>query len=153
MMNKRRLLKLADLLEADANNPKGIKFNLKLWGKLVASPEDFPEAIPVNCGTMACAVGLACISGEFKRSGLTYITGNYDGNHFVPSFGEFTGEEAVNRFFGLGEPDEDGDLSSEEFNFLFVAAKYPRRKQSGRVGELAVAKRIRDFVAGKAMPA
>jgi hypothetical protein len=146
-MNKKRLLKLADLLEADANNPNGIKFDLALWGKLETEPKKIPKTIPVNCGTIGCAVGLACISGKFKSEGLTYVTGNIGGdlgmNNFAPVFGNETGQGAVEAFFGLQYLD---------FNFLFVSEQYSARKRRGKTGELAVAKRIRDFVDGKAMP-
>src|SRR5258706_528932 len=67
-MNKRRLLKLADLLEADAKNKNGIKFDMADWG-LVADPEN-----PLSCGTDACAMGLAALSGAFRRAGLTAST-------------------------------------------------------------------------------
>jgi hypothetical protein len=63
-MNKRRLLKLADLLDADAKNKKGIQFDMRSWGEV-----DDPEN-PISCGTQACAMGLAALSGAFKRAGL-----------------------------------------------------------------------------------
>ena len=44
-MNKKRLLKLADLLEADANNPKGIKFDMGTWG------DGKGEVADVSCRT------------------------------------------------------------------------------------------------------
>lgn len=64
-MNKRRLLKLAELLEADAKNKKGICFDMSLWGAV----DD--EKQPLSCGTTACAFGLAGLSGVFRRAGLT----------------------------------------------------------------------------------
>jgi len=68
-MNKRRLLKLADLLEADAKNKKGVKFDLGTWGNL---NEGTPEEEVISCGTTACAAGLAAMSGAFKKEGLGY---------------------------------------------------------------------------------
>ena len=65
-MNKRRLLKLAELLDADAKNKNGVKFDYYSWGWISN------KADPVSCGTSACAFGLAAISGAFKRAGLTY---------------------------------------------------------------------------------
>ena len=56
-MNKKRLLKLADLLEADAKNKKGIKFDYWATANL-ADPKE-----PISCGTSACAMGLAALSG------------------------------------------------------------------------------------------
>lgn len=63
-MNKRRLLKLADLLEADAKNKKGIKFEMMTFGYVTDKTK------PLSCGTQACAMGLAALSGAFKRDGL-----------------------------------------------------------------------------------
>ncbi len=74
------LLRFADLLEADANNPEGVKFDLGAWAQdsrldlNKMSPDEveqllYPttiETVPVNCGTAACALGLAAISGAFK---------------------------------------------------------------------------------------
>lgn len=141
---KRRLLKLADLLEADAKNKKGIKFDLNDW---VADKEGNTrsfhnvETIPINCNTKACAVGLACLSGAFKRSGLGYrirMTGS-----LVPTFDGNDNWDAVESFFGLEE---------QEAFFLFRAGEYPPAKSKGALGERFVAKRIRDFVAGKVAP-
>jgi hypothetical protein len=137
-MNKRRLLKLADLLEADAKNKTGIKFDLGLWGQ----GED-GGAVEHSCGTTACAIGLAIVSGAFKCSGLE----NYFGDNsprISPAFDGVTDWTAVERFFSIKE---------KEAYFLFFQGRYPPDKQSGAVGERYVAKRIRDFVAGKAKPA
>ena len=66
-MNKRRLLKLADLLEADAKNKRGLQFNLSEWGTSL----DYGSPASISCGTTACAMGLAVLSGAFKRAGLS----------------------------------------------------------------------------------
>lgn len=141
-MNKKRLLKLADLLEADAENPSGIKFDLNSWGAREDIPNDrIPEAIPVDCGTTACAVGLACISGAFKRAGLSYKLTTFNmggGNHISPRFKRFKEMEAVRRFF---------ELNDDESYSLFVSWRYPKHLQEGAAGEREVAKRIREMVA------
>lgn len=62
----KRLLKLADLLIADARKKKGVSFNQGNWGEI-----SDPEAV-LSCGTQACAFGLAAISGAFKRAGLDF---------------------------------------------------------------------------------
>lgn len=67
---KKRLLRLAKLLRKDAKCKTGIKFNMGDWG----STEDVDTKIGMNCGTQACALGLAAISGEFKRDGLSFKT-------------------------------------------------------------------------------
>ncbi len=149
-MNKRRLLKLADLLEADAKNKKGVSFDLAAWAKKKVD-RDHPyfsvygfvprEVVEVSCNTAACAWGLAAISGEFKRQGVGYrIT--HEGN-LIPTFERKTEIRAATAFFGISE---------DEAWFLFDPHKYPDSKRRGAVGERYVAKRIRDFVAGKASP-
>lgn len=153
-MNKRRLLKLADLLEADAKNKKGIKFDLAVVARKAPAGdrtwmEDYEprEAVPVDCGTAACAVGLACISGAFARSGLSYsITKDYG---LLPKFRRPDGKvfskwaTAPTAFFGL---------TTEESDFLFTPWSYPLDMITGAAGERYVAKRIRNFVAGKVAP-
>ena len=75
-MNKRRLLKLADLLEADAENKTGVQFDLKGWGH--SHDDDTPVA--VSCGTTACAMGLAVLSGAFADAGLCNAVAPWRGN-------------------------------------------------------------------------
>ena len=149
-MNKRRLLKLADLLEADAKNKTGVKFNL---GIVVAPSKKLPlnaKTVPVSCGTQACAMGLAAITGAFKRNGLSYRTYRIDpqiDQLYVETtmYGEDVEyDEAAMELF---------DISSEAANFLFMPGCYPiRSPKKGSRGELLVAKRIRDYVAGKVAP-
>lgn len=63
---KKRLRLLAKLLRADARRKNGIKFDMGTFG-------DFKTPEPtMDCGTRACAFGLAAISGKFKRVGLDY---------------------------------------------------------------------------------
>jgi hypothetical protein len=136
-MNKRRLLKLADLLEADAKNRNGVRFDLETFG----STKNVKKFVEPNCGTVACAVGLACVSGAFKRSGLDF---DVDGDgEIIPSFNGMNGCWASENFF---------ELSTDEFDFLFVDDSYPKEFRKGAKGERYVAKRIRDFVAGKVAP-
>jgi hypothetical protein len=134
-VNKRRLLKLADLLEADAKNKNGIKFDLYDWGNARDDGE-----VALNCGTTACAMGLAVLSGAFKRAGLTNGGARY---YISPEHGDNIGFDAAASLFGI-------ELS--EVEFLFAQSKYPAKYQKGAVGERAVTKRIRQFVAGKARP-
>lgn len=131
---RRRLLKLADLLEQDAKNKKGIKFDLGLWGYVSDANS------PVSCGTSACAVGLAVASGAFKRAGLASLEG---GPRLTPKFRGLGGFAAVEAFF---------NLNMSESSFLFDDHSYRRAATKGASGERAVAKRIRDFVAGKVSP-
>lgn len=148
-MNKRRLIRLAALLEKDAKNKTGVKFDLDRWGET----EKAKKFVKADCGTTACAVGLACVSGAFKKDGLTFelddkgfiypkmSNPNWDG--IIYSQSVLSGEDAVNELFGL---------TKQETRFLFFSQHYPEKETKGAVGELAVARRIRDFVAGKVAP-
>lgn len=145
-MNKRRLLKLADLLEADASNRKGLKFDLGV----VAEPSDLKSKAPaVDCGTTACAMGLAAVSKVFKRAGLGFKVGQYDeaevdfgstGTWYlkVTMHGEICGyDDAAVALF---------DISVTEADFLFNPSSYVAPTPRGAKGERIVARRIRKFV-------
>ena len=133
-MNKRRLLKLADLLEANAKNPKGARFNLKRWGVVTDTRN------PVSCGTTACAMGLAVASGAFKSAGLK---SNFNDGDLYPRHNGKSGFGAATSLF---------DISYIDANHLFCPDCYPINKLEGANAERYVAKRIRDFVAGKVGP-
>ena len=147
---RRRLLKLAGLLEADAKNKKGIKFDLEHVAVLAEPKDDgiyrgwtgrefLPDdVVNVDCGTAACAVGLAAISGAFKREGLGY--------EVIRSCGLFPTFRGV-RGFGSVET-KFFKITRDESEFLFIAGSYSG-PTTGAAGERAVAKRIRAFVAGK----
>ena len=130
-MNKKRLLKLADLLEADAENKKGLQFDYFTWGWVT------DETKPMSCGTSACALGLAALSGAFKRAGLGWRQPKGDTIKFLWNGRRVRASRAAMKTFGLSEKDSD---------YLFInAAGLPCT--NGAKAELAVAKRIRDFVA------
>lgn len=145
-MNKRRLLKLADLLKTNAKNRKGAKFDLNRWGK-VSSDDDL-----MSCGTTACAAGLAAISGAFKRSGLGYkLVPRFDSGYNITitlngkcrdHSGRVGSYHSIQEFFALSE---------DEADFIFLKTSY-EWSTKGAEGERAVAKRIRDFVSGKVAP-
>lgn len=134
-----RLLKLADLLVADAGKKKGIKFDLSFWGYVENQEE------PLSCGTQACAAGLAAISGAFKRQGLSYeIVGTsrieltLDG-YYPDLHHRFNKSFLVARdFFGL---------TDRQAEFLFTPNDYPDHICAEAASERFVAKRIRNFVA------
>lgn len=143
---RRRLLKLADMLEADAKNTKGLKFDLEQVGissafleadfdKTLGLPDFKPE---VSCGTTGCAMGLAAISGEFKKAGLSFMVDDKSvdttiNGHRVDYI------SAAKSVFGL---------KYIESQFLFSPDWYPYNKHKGAIGERFVAKRIRSLVAG-----
>jgi hypothetical protein len=141
-MNKQRLLKLADLLKADAKNKKGLKFDLSTVGESSdwLDGEEFRPG--VDCGTTACAMGLAAVSGAFKRAGLSYRVDDDQINTTMN--GRRVGyDRAAMRLFGI---------SLGEADFLFTPSYYFGQEIRGAVGERLVARRIRDFVAGKVKP-
>lgn len=135
---RQRLLKLADLLETDAVKEDGIKFDLNVICKL-SNGDRIRELPALDCGTTACAIGLWGISGQFKRNGVGY---HIDGNEVWPTYLGASGRSAAELFF---------NLSMDESYWLFIASQYPG-PTTGAAGERAVAKRIRNFVAGKAAP-
>lgn len=149
-MHKDRLLKLADLLEADAANPKGLKFDLGSWVAPADrwSFEQKPDAatIPISCGTSACAMGLAVLSGAFAEYGLTSAIIEREGpeagkfNYLLfPQLGHATGFEAAEVLFAIN----DGDS-----RYLFDPDFYSADRHVGAEAERDVAARIRDFVVG-----
>lgn len=144
-VGRRRLLKLADLLEADAKNKKGIRFDLSTWANVDPSAEP-----SVSCGTTACAMGLAAISGAFKRAGLSY--GPVDCG--IENCGLCAGkmEVRLGRDTGFDAAMVLFDVNTDEAGWLFAGSSYPEDKIQGAAAERCVAKRIRDFVAGRASP-
>lgn len=144
----KRLLKLADLLTADAKRKNGVKFNLSSWGD-VSDPEN-----AMSCGTQACAFGLAALSGAFKRAGLDYELGDVKRNYGVPDGNgnptEFQEIEfrwkghtkgmnyIAGQLFGLTENEADE---------LFGGTPGPHCQTTrGAEAERAVAKRIKALV-------
>ena len=131
-MNKRRLLKLAKLLRANAKNKTGVKFDIESWGKVP------PGEVKLDCGTTACAVGLAVISGVFKKQGLSYQ------NQYgipVPTYQGERGFFAVETFFNITEP---------QALYLFHKDEYALSLRQGAKAERAVATRIERFCSRKA---
>jgi len=152
-MREDLLLRGANLLEEDALNPEGIKFNLGTWAadaKIdLAAGYRTPDArqfdyhedqvVPVNCGTQACAFGLFAISGAFKDEGLSYAI--YDGKlQPVLKVGSQTylNWDAVAILFDIGQ---------EKGWQLFSADFYDQDLRKGAAAEIAVATRMREMVA------
>lgn len=138
-MNKRRLLKLADLLDEDAENKKGVKFDLApVLRKADGESYEGSELPTWDCGTTACALGLWALSGKFRDVSVVQITNK----EFWPQYKSFVGRSAAEEYFEISEP---------QSRWLFLPSGY-QGVTTGSRGERAVAKRIRDFVAGKATP-
>jgi hypothetical protein len=129
-MNKRRLLKLADLLEADAKNKKGIRFSYFNWGV------DIDPKKPLSCGTRACAMGLAALSGAFKRAGMGYKIKKNGGLVITHGNSESPMRAAMRTF----------DLTFSQADYLFTNSS-GMTMTHGATAEREVAQRIRQFVA------
>lgn len=147
-MNKRRLLKLADLLEADASNRKGLRFDLGV----VAEPSDRKSKAPaVDCGTTACAMGLAAVSKVFKRAGLGFKVGEFKDNDDESGWGATGHWYLKMTMHGTTCGYDDAavalfDISETEADFLFNPGSYGDPTPRGAKGERIVARRIRKFV-------
>lgn len=146
-----RFFRLEHLLRNNAANETGMKFDLNAWGHL---PDDFGEKVVrrfgdprmitekpnLDCGTVGCAIGLAVLSGEFDKDGLSYRAERnkwyQEGQYIpVPRFEGWNGWSAVELFFGI---------SHDEAFELFQPTNYACT--TGAKAELAVAERIREFV-------
>jgi hypothetical protein len=139
-LQKRRLLKLDALLQADAKNKKGIRFDINSPGYKVNGKAFNPkEVVPLDCGTSACAMGLASISGAFKKQGLGY---KVDGDHIWSTFNSklIDYDLAAMKLFGI---------TKEQAHYLFAPWTYPFEKQKGAAAEREVVRRIKRVVEGK----
>ena len=144
-MNKERLLKLANLLEQDAKNPNGIKFDLNWWARpSIDSASQIPywhdvkrEPAP-SCDTTGCAMGLAAVSGIFKDEGLSYrISGRNIEVEYRDARGfQYSGFEAAQVFF---------DINHYQSYQLFNPDHYSSNTK-GTEAELEVVRRINQLV-------
>jgi hypothetical protein len=134
------LLKLADLLESEAENKEGVNFDLHYW----AAPEEGMHfknkevAIPMSCQTRACAMGLAAISGAFKDEGLTYeLEYSRSANGFImhPVYNGHRGFDAAAELFGIEDEDAIRLFSPDLYTVT-----------TGADAEREVASRIRQLV-------
>ena len=138
MLKVGRLSRLATLLENETAKSLGLKFNLETWGDYDIEHTGVLFWKKENiCQTTACAVGLACLSGEFKADNLKYAR-NGLGNIY-PIYAEDDRWDAVEAFFGLTE---------KEAIDLFYEDSYDG-PVSGPLAEKAGAKRIRALIAKK----
>lgn len=141
-MNVERLQRLSKLLREDAANPQGLTFNLAFWGRVPSQEGLDTHSVAVNCGTQACAMGLAAISGEFKAEGLDYevVAPRTWGNQIRPLFTDSTG--TASDFRAAEKLFEISHLSAV---ILFDPTQYA--KTNGAEAEIEVADRIDGLIA------
>lgn len=113
----RRLLTLANAL--DKPLPRGMRFDLTHWFK------------KNHCGTVGCAMGVACTIPSFQRLGL-----KLDSCYSQPDYQGYSGVQAAERFF---------EIDYYDAHSLFMPDDYPYHKR----GRRDVARRIRRFVREK----
>jgi len=76
--HKVRLMKLHDLLieqaeHEEARDAARMRFDMGTWGEVGLRSREKGQHLSVhNCGTAACALGLAALSGEFSELGLGF---------------------------------------------------------------------------------
>jgi len=133
-MNIERLERLAQILDGYVKDSSGRKFDLGGgWATPRTRRVGFLWRKQIECGTTACAVGLACLSGQFAADGLCYLI-NDDGQ-LLPMYDEVNNWEAVEQFFGL---------SRKQAHRLFYEGSYA--VSTGPRAALAVARRIRNTI-------
>lgn len=111
-MNKQRLEQMVTMLRA-----------LPL-----AQPSDF-DLTTWRCGTIACAIGHACVEPAFMGKGLTF-----DAIECEPVYGPDKSWSAVEKFFAI---------SCADAEWLFADWRY---KSAGDTEPSEVADRIADFI-------
>jgi len=134
-MNKPYLRKLASLLEDMPVARKQLlipiqKLDMETW----FDTHEFQE-----CGTTACAGGLASLHPWFRNRGLKTSSESQFKNMstarihaFIPAYKNESGYDALGIFFGL---------SDSEVKYIFCPYTYTVRR-----GPKTVAKRIRDLI-------
>lgn len=155
------------LLIADANNPKGIKFDLGRWATPSTEADERPvlydetgatPKLGVDCGTTGCAMGLFAVSGlwpdlklrdrlyerpEACRAGLhVRLEPVLDIDPDKESGYVSSGFSAAARLFGISYEDATYLFDPECYEGLVVEAE----------GELLVAERMQAFLDGKVDP-
>lgn len=139
-----RLNKLADLLDADAANKKGIRFNLGLLA-FVDKKDD-----PLSCGTQACAIGLAALSGKFNRAGMRVIMDSHSPTNSITIGYTKTGGDKDIRWEWEAAAKGVFGLTLGEVQWLFTEGAYAYTGRMGASAERAVAARLRRMAAGTA---
>lgn len=94
-MNIERLQRLSSFLRHEIP-PGQFRFD-GYWFRALGTDDD------VRCGTVACALGWACLIPEFRESGLHVVKGNFDQSY--PEYGSSIGAYAAAEFFEITKVD------------------------------------------------
>jgi hypothetical protein len=133
MIKTERLSRLATLLENGTAESMGLKFNLYNWSETGEKRGGFLWLKKTRCHTAACAIGMACLSGEFDADNLEF---ELWGDTFIPLYAGNRGWSAVMEFFGL----------TDKQSFHLFSQKRYDGPTAGPQAEKNVAKRIRAFI-------
>jgi len=144
-MNRERLERLRGLLIDDAANEKGVTFNLQTWTakwdhEAETSKNGVPfETLEMNCGTSACAMGLAMLDPVFQSEGLQHRLDVSFRPMIVPFYMGYSEYEAGAKFF---------EITGDAAEWLFGPWNYPQDKRRGAEAEVLVAERIQKLLDG-----
>lgn len=130
-MKTNRLLRLASLLDNYQDSSNVPEFYLGSWGD-VEHKRKWLFGHKVSCNTTACAVGLACLSGEFDADGLEYME---DESSIWPVFAGQKEWFAVQVFFGLTS-DQSYDLFDMRSYDGAIRGAQAAKEVSARIREL-----------------
>jgi hypothetical protein len=108
-MNVERLTRMEALLRAPL--PENTDFNIDTWIEKHWHLAEGTTLEEIPCGTVCCAVGLACRDPWFNEQGLRF-------SHGEPDFEEHSGFRAVARFF---------EITAPQATELFSGDYYPRQ--------------------------
>lgn len=140
-MNIENLKTLHDLLVADANNRRGMKFDLNIlsdydgtrsWWELFTFQS---SSVKLNCNTTGCAMGLAAMSKAFPE--LTYLVDETNQFRVVYQGYRSTYIHAGAKLF---------DIDPATAAVLFTPDAYPAKLREGAAAELECARRVKELI-------
>lgn len=131
MRNFERLTELLNVLKSIPEE----NFSLDHWIQTRYSANDSTEEL-VKCGTVACAVGWACLHKPFQDLGLRLSKDddrwseievdedNYGIKSSFPVYQEKVGWGAISRFFSLDTKEATYIFAKESYQFLYTGEFY-----------------------------
>lgn len=127
ILNKHCKKRLNQLIRALRSKKLHVEnFNLDLWAE---QPPDKPT---LECGTAACAIGLATAIPAWANEEFHLQPDSVDSGFLVPTFHNLTEDVAISDYL---------DISVDEAQYLFFPSWY-----KNLTSNLAVARRIEKFM-------